>query len=227
MLSIIIPTLNAAATLERTLACINNYPADKEIILADGGSTDETGQIAAGLGATFAASPRGRGPQLALGANRAQGEWLLFIHADTVLGDGWAETVNRFMANPEYRKKAGYFRFRLNHDELVARLLEGMVAWRCRILGLPYGDQCLLISRKFYYQIGGYSPLSIMEDVDIVRRISKSRMVLLDADAVTSAERYLADGYILRSLRNLACLALYFIGLPPRLIARVYAREQR
>ncbi len=222
MLSIIIPTLNAAATLDRTLACVNNYGGRLEVIVADGGSTDETRQIASGIGADFVVSPRGRGQQLAQGADSSQGEWLLFVHADTLLGDGWVETVDRFMTNPEYREKAGYFRFRLDNDDAAARRLENMVAWRCRMLGLPYGDQCLLISRKFYDDVGGYSPLPMMEDVDIVRRISRRRLVLLNADAITSAKRYLADGYMFRSFRNILCLALYLIGLPPRLIVRIY-----
>jgi len=226
MISIIIPTLNGAATLGRTLACINDYRGDKEIIIADGGSSDGTEQIAAGFGVGFIDSPRGRGPQLAQGAGRAQGEWLLFIHSDTVLGEGWEETVNRFIADPESLEKAGCFRFRLDHDGAAARRLEVMVEWRCRTLGLAYGDQGLLISRRFYDAVGGYSPLAMMEDVDIVRRISKSRLVVLDADAITSAERYLADGYMLRSLRNLVCLFLYLIGLPPRMITRIYDKER-
>ena len=97
-----------------------------------------------------------------------------------------------------------------------------MVAWRCTTFSLPYGDQGLLIGRRFYHDIGGFAPIPLMEDVDIVRRIGRRRLVVLDVAAVASAERYRRGGYVARPLRNLTCLGLYFLGVPPRLIARIY-----
>jgi rSAM/selenodomain-associated transferase 2 len=229
VLSIVIPTLNAADTLGATLAALDDGGASKpsmperEIIVVDGGSTDGSPALAEKLGARVVAGPRGRGRQLATGAEAAKGDWLLFLHADTRLEPGWADVAAAFMADPANAERAGYFRFALDDPAAAARRVERLVAWRCRRLGLPYGDQGLLIARSFYAALGGYRPLAMMEDVALVRRIGRRRLVALDATALTSARRYVRDGYIARPARNLLCLALYFLGLPPRLIARFYA----
>ncbi|HEX2943246.1 MAG TPA: glycosyl transferase family 2, partial [Rhodopila sp.] len=104
-----------------------------------------------------------------------------------------------------------------------ARRLERLVAWRCRVLGLPYGDQGLLIHRDLVAAVGGIAPIPLMEDVDLVRRLGRRRLVMLPACAVTSAERWEREGYWRRSARNVLCLSLWFAGVPPRLIRRIYA----
>ncbi|MCH8092157.1 MAG: hypothetical protein IIC57_07400 [Proteobacteria bacterium] len=114
------------------------------------------------------------------------------------------------------------FRFALDDGGGRARRIEWLVGWRCRFLALPYGDQGLLIGRAFYEALGGFKPIELMEDVDIIRRIGRNRLRVLDVPAITSAARYQAVGYMLRPLLNLFCLALYFSGVPPRLIARIY-----
>jgi hypothetical protein len=96
------------------------------------------------------------------------------------------------------------------------------VAWRCRVLGLPYGDQGLLIHRDLLREVGGMRALPLMEDVDLVRRLGRSRLVALPQAAVTSARKWETEGYLRRSCRNLLCLSLWFIGVPPRLIRRLY-----
>ena len=113
-------------------------------------------------------------------------------------------------------------RFKLNDGRKRAKILERLVALRVKLFGLPYGDQALLISRDFYREIGGFKPVPLMEDVDIVRRIGRRRLVRLPLDAITSAERYHRDGYLWRSARNLFCLSLYFFGVPPRIIVKLY-----
>lgn len=222
-LSIVVPTLEAGVTLGRTLAGLATSAGGLrcEVVVADGSSADQTVVIARAAGARVVVAPRGRGRQLAAGAAAAAAPWLLFLHADTALDPGWAEAARRFMADPANRERAAAFRYALDSPAPAARRLERIVAWRCRCLGLPYGDQGLLIAAAFYRALGGHAPLPLMEDVDLVRRIGRARLAVLDCRATTSAARY-RGGYARRSARNLACLALYFAGVPPRLIARLY-----
>jgi glycosyltransferase involved in cell wall biosynthesis len=206
-ISVVIPALNAAAWLPGTLAALAPLP---EVIIVDGGSTDGTvGDLVA---------PRGRGSQIAAGVAAASHDWVLVLHADTRLAEGWRQAVAAHF-DP---LKAGYFRFALDSGDPRARRLERVVAWRSRALGLPYGDQGLLVHRSLLELVGGVRPIPLMEDVDLVRRIGRKRLVALDADAVTSAFKWERDGYLRRSARNLCCLALWFCGVPVRWIVRLY-----
>lgn len=210
--------MNAQAGLAGCIGALARLPG--EVVVVDGGSSDGTVELAARLGALVVQAPRGRGRQLAAGVAASRGDWVLLLHADTVLAPGWAAVAYPFMAAGA--GKAGYFRFRLDAAEPEARRLEARVDWRCRRLGLPYGDQGLLISRALLDEVGGIADLPLMEDVDLVRRIGRARLVALEADAVTSAVRFRRDGWRGRSVRNLLCLGMYFAGLPVRWIARVY-----
>lgn len=224
-LDVVIPTLNSGASLARTLAALRG--ADQfalSIIVCDGGSDDDTVGTAHRAGATVVQAPRGRGRQLGAGAHAGSSPWILFLHGDTILGAGWARVAKSFTALPTSVDKAGYFRLRFSSHSPQARRIERLAAWRCRALGLPYGDQGLLISRTLHDSLGGFRPLPLMEDVEFVRRIGAANLVALDADAVTSAARYERGGWLRRPLRNLACLALYFAGVPPDAILRVYGK---
>ncbi|HXA22480.1 MAG TPA: TIGR04283 family arsenosugar biosynthesis glycosyltransferase [Acetobacteraceae bacterium] len=218
MLSIVIPALNASGSLRGTLA---SATAADEAVVVDGGSVDGTADLAASLGARVFHAQRGRGSQLAAGIEAAQGEWLLLLHADTRLAVGWQTAIGAHMvASPG---RAGYCRFRLDSDDRRARHIERLVAWRCRVFALPYGDQGLLIHRDLLREVGGVRPLPLMEDVDLILRLGRRRLAPLDVAAITSADKWQRQGWYRRSLRNLLCLTLYFIGVPTRLIARLYA----
>jgi rSAM/selenodomain-associated transferase 2 len=221
-LSIIIPTLNAAETLAQTLAAAFISGIVDEVIVADGGSTDITVSVARGAGARVVLAPRGRGRQLAAGAAATSGDWLLFMHADCRLEPGWNVAVSAFLAAPAAAARAGYFDLALDDPAPAARRVERIVAWRCRRLALPYGDQGLLIARTLYEEVGGFAPLPLMEDVDLVRRLGRSRLVPIGARCIASAQRYRRDGYVRRPLRNLLCLGLYFAGVPPARIVQLY-----
>ena len=222
ILSVVIPTLDAAAELPATLAALAGAPLVGEIIVADGGSSDDSRAIAAAAGARTLVAPKGRGPQLQAGAAAARGEWLLFLHADCRPAAGWEESVARFIAGPGAAGRAGYFGYAAEDASPAARRLERLVAWRCRALALPYGDQGLLIARPLYDAVGGFAALPLMEDVDLVRRLGRGRLQPIAATVRASARRYRAGGWVRRPLRNLLCLLLYFAGLPPRHIARLY-----
>ena len=230
MLSIVIPTLNAGQTLPHCLAALVPAMVEgllKEVIIADGGSDDETAMIAEAAGARFFRGEAGRGRQLAAGADRARANWLLFLHADTVLAPEWIGAVRAAMAHigdDQAGRGAAYFRFALDDPRRRARIMETLVAVRCRLLGLPYGDQGLLISRDFYEACGGFRPLALMEDVDMARRIGRRRLLALKTPAVTSAARYRHGGYVHRTLRNIACLTLFWLGADTAMIKRIYER---
>jgi rSAM/selenodomain-associated transferase 2 len=213
MLSVVIPALNAAESLPACLAALGGA---NELVVSDGGSADATRAIAEGAGARIVEGPRGRGVQLRAGAAAARGDWLLFLHADTILGAGWRAAADAHAAAAPDR--AACFRFRLDDAGWQARLIERGVAAR----RFPYGDQGLLISRAFYDALGGYRPLPLMEDVDLVRRIGRRRLRLLPVDAVTSAERWRRGGWVRRSARNLGLVTLYRLGASPERLARLY-----
>jgi len=220
-LFVVVPTLNAATQLSSN----TTLPHVQNLIISDGGSTDETLALATELQATVLAGDRGRGQQLASGgeaAIKSGAAWLLFLHADTSLADSWQAEVKAFIDDPDNRFRAGVFRFRLDDDGAQAVRIAGMVNWRNRVLALPYGDQGLLISSEFYQRLGGYRAIAIMEDVDIIRRIGRRRLHFFDSSATTDARRFIDGGYLLRPLRNLCCVALFYLGAPPNFIRRLY-----
>ena len=217
-ISVIIPTLNASDSLLRTIKSVK-FSAD-EVIVVDGGSTDESVQIAKEAGAKVIKTARGRGLQLSVGAREAKNDHLLFLHADTYLGPNWLEIAKNLFLKGQ---KAGVFEFVLEDQSVLARLVEVFVSLRCRSLGWAWGDQGLLINRDLYLAIGGYNPtMPLFEDVDIIRRIGKPRLEILNEKAITSATRYLRGGYLRRSLKNLFCLISYFLGVSPARILRFY-----
>jgi rSAM/selenodomain-associated transferase 2 len=221
-LSVVIPTFNAGETLPEALAALRGSALIGEVIVADGGSSDESADCARSAGARVVVAPRGRGGQLAAGAAAASGDWLFFLHADCRLEPGWETAVEAFLTAPEAERRAGYFDLALDDPASAARRLERIVAWRCRVLGLPYGDQGLLIARTLYDAVGGFAPLPLMEDVDLARRLGRRRLARIGVRCITSARRYQRDGYLRRPLRNLLCLSLYFTGMPPARIVRLY-----
>ena len=229
MISVVIPTLNAANGLPQTLAAlVPGVVAGlvREVIIVDGGSTDATVAIAEETGARVLTSACGRGQQLQSGGAAATASWLLFLHADTCLAAGWEHEVAAFMQRVDSGQRApsaAAFRFVLDDLGVLPRLTEAGVALRCNLLRLPYGDQALLIPRRLYDEIGGFKPMPLLEDVDINRRLGRKRLVMLRSGAITSAERYTRDGYVLRIARNLLCLTLYYCRVPVRHISRIYS----
>jgi rSAM/selenodomain-associated transferase 2 len=208
--------------LDHCLAALREFAGQLETLVVDGGSTDATAQVARGAGAGVKQAARGRGAQLAAGAAATTAPWLLFLHADTVLQPGWSLAARAFMADPLHADHAGYFALRFDDQASAARRLERIVAWRCRWLALPYGDQGLLIGRHLYDRIGGFRPLPIMEDVDLIQRIPRAARIGLDGVALTSAHRYRLEGYLMRPLRNVICQSLWRLGVPGQTVARWY-----
>jgi rSAM/selenodomain-associated transferase 2 len=222
-ISIIIATLNAGARLSATIDALEEVRETLavELIVVDGGSSDDTRARAAVAGATVIEAPGGRAAQLSAGAKEASGRWFLFLDADTTLEPFWSTTITSFMRTKGNVLKAAYFTFALDDASNGARRVEGLANWRARKLGLPQGNQGLFLSRTKYASLVGYLDLPIMEDVDIVRRIGKKHLVELPATATISAEPYRRGGYVLRQLHSFVLLALYFVGVSPQRLARL------
>lgn len=223
-LSIVIPTLDAASELAGTASALMEGVETgliRELVISDGGSGDETAQVARHLGALWVAGPAGRGGQLARGAQAASAPWMLFLHADTQLAPGWAGAVLAHMNRCPDR--AAHFRLAFRSEARSARIVAGWANWRARVLGLPYGDQGLLISRALYEAVGGYPEQSLMEDVEIARAL-QGRLDELPVRALTSAARYEAEGWLQRGARNLVTLLRYRLGESPERLARRYRR---
>jgi len=228
MISVVIPALNAQAFLPDTLSALIPATVEglvREVILVDGGSTDQTRELADAAGAEVLSARPSRGGQLAAGAARAKHPWLLFLHADTVLDPGWEREAGHFMEKVDAGRlepAAAAFRFALDDEGMAPRCLEGLVRLRCSLLRLPYGDQGLLVPRRLYDKVGGYRELPVMEDLDFVRRLGTRRIRLLRSRALTSAQRYRQDGYMKRAFKNQMCLILYALNVPAARISQLY-----
>jgi rSAM/selenodomain-associated transferase 2 len=222
-ISFVIPTLDAASALPACLETIMaGLPAGlvREVVISDGGSRDDTLKIAEAAGCVLVSGAPGRGEQLKRGADRARGDWLLFLHADTYLSAEWTERVGDHIAR--HPGQAAAFRLAYRSDASAARWLEARANRRARWLGLPYGDQGLLVARHLYDEVGGFRDIPLMEDVAIIRAIGRKRLRILSAEARTSAAKYEADGWRRRAYRNAWLLARFLMGASPERLAKLY-----
>jgi rSAM/selenodomain-associated transferase 2 len=205
VISIIIPTLNEVRSLGPTLAGIPVSP-DREIILVDGGSTDGTWEAAASFpGLRRLRSPRGRGIQMNAGAAAARGDILVFLHADTRLGEAHLASLRRAAAAPGFGAAA--FELALFPPGRGLALIARGANWRSRLLGLPYGDQVLCVRRNLFYSLGGFAHRR-PEDLDLVLRLKRfTRVRLLTPAVASSGRRWLEHGYLRTTLKNWRILA--------------------
>lgn len=219
-LSVIIPVLNAAESLPACLcALMEGVEAGliRELVITDGGSEDATVRIAVEAGAVVIEGQPSRGGQLGRGAGAAAGEWLLFLHSDSVLPAGWSACVRAQMPTG----CPAYFKLRFDQRGFAPGAVALWANLRSRVFRLPYGDQGLLISRDEYDAIGGYPDIPLMEDVAMSRALGR-RLQVLPMAITTSAARYAREGWVRRGLRNLGLLARYFIGVDPERLVKRY-----
>jgi rSAM/selenodomain-associated transferase 2 len=218
-ISVIVPTLNAGIGLHHTLSCLMeavDAGLIREVIVSDAGSVDQTLEIAKDWGSEIVTGPPSRGGQLRRGCLAAKGEWLMALHADTILSEGWSMAVGQHL----HTGQAGWFSLGFDKGGLKGQLVALWANIRSRF-GLPYGDQGLLISRQMYDAVGGYSDIPLMEDVALARAL-KGRLQKIDAVAITSAAKYQTQGWVKRGARNLWTLVRYFAGIDPEKLAREY-----
>ncbi len=220
-ISIVIPTLNEAANLPQILTAIGPPNPDREIIIADGGSTDATCEIAQAAGAIVLPSPPGRATQQNHGAAQATGEIYLFLHADTRLPPHWAELVVQTLANP--RTIAGAFELAIDAPQWGLRLVEWGVKVRSRYFQLPYGDQAIFLRATTFHQLGGFPPIPIMEDFQLVQQLQKlGAIALVPAAVTTAARRWEQRGILQTTLLNQVMILGFYGGIAPDRLRRWY-----
>jgi rSAM/selenodomain-associated transferase 2 len=221
IVSVIIPTLNESSRIAEAVRPLVAAP-DVEVIVADGGSTDGTADVAQASGARVVVTRRGRGRQMNAGAAVATGERLLFLHADTRLPDGFTKDVGRILNDGAC---AGAFRLRIDGGHRGLRVVEWGANVRSSWLQLPYGDQGLFLPAELFYRLGGYQELPLMEDFEFCRRLKRhGRIGLADAAVSTSARRWEQLGVVRTTLVNQLCVAGYLLGISPERLARWYSR---
>ena len=220
-LSVIIPTLNEARSIGRTLDALAKAGRGVEVIVVDGGSTDGTAPLVRARGVRLLASERGRGAQMHAGAREARGRALLFLHADTLPPPDCAVRIAEALQDP--RAVGGNFDVRFDGDSRAARFLTWLYP-RLRLLGLCYGDSGIFVRREAYERVGGFRPFPIFEDLDLVRRLRKlGRVARLPETVTTSSRRFEGRSFALTFARWSILQALYWLGVHPRTLGRMYA----
>lgn len=221
-MAVVIPTLDEEAALRRHLAGV--LAEAGEVVVSDGGSADATLEVARGLGCRVVTGPAGRGLQLNRGAAATSSPILLFLHADTTLPEGALDQVRRAVDGGAL---GGGFTVRFDSGRPVMRLGSRLVNLRTRLTGVPLGDQAQFVTREAFEGLGGYPEWPILEDLEFGRRLKATgRLVVLEGPVTTAARRYLGRGIARTVATNWLIWTLYFAGVSPHRLARLYTKAR-
>jgi rSAM/selenodomain-associated transferase 2 len=224
LISIIIPTLNEAENLGTTLA---NAQKGKgvEIVVVDGGSSDDTDGLAKSFGIRLLVTAAGRANQANAGALVAEGNILLFLHADTRLPEGFDRDIQGVLAKPS--TVAGAFKLAIEGAGMGLRIIEKLANFRARFMQMPYGDQAIFLKADLFRSLGGFPDMPIMEDFVLMQRLRREgRIAIAPAAVTTSARRWLELGVLKTTLINQVVLVAYFLGINPARLARWYKKSK-
>jgi len=201
-ISIIIPTINEAGNLPLLLSDLSSVQKEGEIIIVDCGSEDKTVDIANIYGAkVYKSEERNRGLQLNIGAKNSKGDWLIFLHADTRLTHDWFKKINSFLNGD--KNYIYYFKFKINHEKIIFRVLEILVNLRSQFFKQPYGDQGLVIHRTTYFKNNGFRKIPLMEDVDFFMRLNKKKdLKQLNLPIFISSRKWERTNIFLQAIKN-------------------------
>ena len=221
-ISVIIPTLNEAGSIEQSISSISTSQ-DIEIIIVDGGSLDNTVEIAQSLNLKVLTATGGRAIQMNIGAELATGEILLFLHADTILPPNFATMVRLVLASREPAPIAGAFKLRIDAPQWRLRLVEWGVNCRSTLAQMPYGDQAIFLTAKTFQQLGGFLELPIMEDFELIRQLKRlGRIELISTPVITSPRRWLNKGILQTTIINQIMVIAYLLGVSPIQLSHWY-----
>lgn len=223
-ISVVVPVFNEDGGINRLIAHVSGLGRnnDTEIIVADGDPDGSTLSAIKGGNAIKVASKKGRGIQLNNGAAAASGDILLFLHADTFLPTDAFEEISSVMKGDRYA--GGAFDLGIDSERTSLRIIECAASLRSRITRIPYGDQAIFIRRDVFAAIGGFRDFSIMEDVDLMRRLRKAgeRITIIPRKVRTSPRRWEREGVVRCTVRNWSLIMLYMLGVNPDRLARFY-----
>ena len=221
-ISIIIPTRNEADSIGRLLPELLTIPG-VELLVVDGGSTDNTADIAKSFGVQVLSSSPGKATQMNAGAEAAHGDILLFLHSDTKLAPGFVEQVRGTLRQPGV--SAGAFRLSIDGQGFGLRVIEWCVNFRSRAMQRPYGDQGIFVTKDIFFSVGPFPPQPIMEDFELMRKLRKNGKVkILPLHATTSARRWERLGILRTTATNQAIIIGYLFGVNPEKLADWYRK---
>lgn len=226
-ISIIIPVLNERRinqTIKRLYS--HGFSGVLETIVVDGAKDQATIKSIEDKDVITIGSSPGRGCQMNAGANIASGKILLFLHCDTILpGNGLNQIIN---AMENLSVKAGAFDLSINGKGFAYRLIEKTASLRSRITRIPYGDQAIFMRKDYFFRIGQYRKIPIMEDVDLMRKVknNKGKLNILKTRVVTSSRRWEKEGLVYGTFRNWVILALFFLGIRLEVLAVFYKNQK-
>lgn len=219
LVSIVIPVFNEARTIVLVAASLQQLQGNYEVIVVDGGSTDETVPLAQAAGLSVMSATRGRGLQMNAGAEATGGAVLLFLHADTRLPETALQSITMALQTTE--TCGGNFRLRFAGESFGARVLTRVYPW-LRSLGLVYGDSAIFVRREVFTALGGYRALPLFEDCDLYRRLRQyGQFVRLADEAITSSRRF-EGRFLCTFARWIVLQVLYWLGVSPHRLAQLY-----
>ncbi|MCL6480271.1 MAG: TIGR04283 family arsenosugar biosynthesis glycosyltransferase [Firmicutes bacterium] len=222
-IGIVVPVLNEAAILPTTLTKLRELAWDCPVVVADGGSSDGSVEIARQFFHVERCPVAGRGPQMNRGARCHDADVLLFLHADSELPTGWQAHIRHALADP--RVAGGCFRLEFD----VPRPMLRFYSWFTRFPGrfFHFGDQGFFVRREIFWRLGGFREVPFLEDVDFLRRLRRyGEFAVLPAAVRTSARRFLRHGTVRQQLRNIALVVLFELGASPAQLARLYPHSR-